>query len=125
MTYPAIIAPKLGVSERGSAHSFTPAVLEGQSDQPINAANTVFSQSALEATTYAALAGSHVGFLPVHVAARWVAQGRLVAVGRERFSVQSSFFLVRLRQRQHSSAADALWSMFCRGRTREPASASA
>jgi hypothetical protein len=34
------------------------------------------------------------------------------AEGRERFSVQSSFFLVRLRQRQHSRAADALWSMF-------------
>lgn len=102
-------------SSNVSAHSFTPAVLEGQENQLLTAENTVFSQGALEATTYAALAGSHVGVLPRHVAAPWVASGELVCVAQDLYEVTSRFFLVRLKDGQHSGTAEQLWQSLASG----------
>ncbi|MGB1160045.1 MAG: LysR family transcriptional regulator [Alphaproteobacteria bacterium] len=94
-----------------SAHSFAPQLLEGRQDPDFSPTNTIFSQGSLEATTYSALTGSHVGLLPLHVAAPWVEQGRLVRVGDDRLHVTSRFYLVRLKDRKHSAAAKALWSL--------------
>ena len=94
-----------------SAHSFAPRLLKGRQDPDLSPTNTIFSQGSLEATTYSALTGSHVGLLPLHVAAPWVEQGRLVAIGDESLHVRSRFYLARLKDRNHPAGAQALWSL--------------
>ncbi len=100
-----------------SAHSFTPQLLEGRHNPDLPQSNTIFSQGTLEATTYSALAGSHVGLLPKHVAAPWEAQGRLVPLAADRFQISSRFYVVRLRDRNHPSSAQALWQLLAQAST--------
>ncbi|MBN3261960.1 LysR family transcriptional regulator [Pectobacterium brasiliense] len=56
------------------------------------------------------LAGTHVGFLPDHYAAKWVETGQLTAISPEKLMLTSIFYLVRNAKHRLSPVAEALWN---------------
>lgn len=58
--------------------------------------------SNMEAQAMFVLSGHFLGYLPDHFAARWVAEGRLIALMRESTWLRSAFFVVT-RENEHRS----------------------
>lgn len=77
-------------------------------DEPWQAGNSSARSEQVEGTLAFILSGAHIGYLPAHIAAPWVARGRLQAVQPEQQGFSVEFRLARHRGRQPSEAQQAL-----------------
>ncbi|MWV15184.1 LysR family transcriptional regulator [Pseudomonas sp. L-22-4S-12] len=77
-------------------------------DEPWQAGSSSARSEQVEGTLAFVLSGAHIGYLPEHIAAPWVARGRLQAVQPEQQGFGVEFRLARHRGRQPSEAQQAL-----------------
>ncbi len=94
-----------------SAHSFVFNPIDAEFDPNLLDHSGGIAQDNIELTAYLALGGSHVGLLPEHYAAPWVAQGELIPLKGEGHSIVSDFHAVRRKTRAASDAADKVWQV--------------
>ena len=93
-------------------------------DEPWQAGASSARSEQVEGTLAFILSGAHIGYLPEHIAAPWVARGQLQALlpAQQGFSVE--FRLAQHRARQPSEAqqalADDLLMSFYRSETADP-----
>lgn len=78
-----------------------------QADDPWQAVVSSARSEQVEGTLAFVLSGAHLGYLPAHVAAPWVAAGRLRALLPEQLSFSVNFHLGSHRGRQPSEAQKA------------------
>ncbi|MBB1519027.1 LysR family transcriptional regulator [Aquipseudomonas guryensis] len=77
-------------------------------DEPWQAGSSSARCEQVEGTLAFILSGAHIGYLPEHIAAPWVARGRLQAVQPEQQGFSVEFRLAQHRGRQPSEAQQAL-----------------
>ncbi|VXC17957.1 LysR family transcriptional regulator [Pseudomonas sp. 8AS] len=77
-------------------------------DEPWQAGSSSARSEQVEGTLAFVLSGAHIGYLPEHIAAPWVARGRLQAVQPEQQGFSVEFRLAQHRGRQPSEAQQAL-----------------
>ena len=92
-----------------SAHSFVFNPIDSEFDPKLLDHSGGVAQDNIELTAYLALSGSHVGLLPDHYAAQWVATGALVALHQEQHSVRSDFHAVRLKSSSVAPHLQDVW----------------
>lgn len=92
-----------------SAHSFLSNPLDDSLDLYLLDENAEISQGNIESTTYLTLAGTHVGLIPNHYAAGWVASGNLVALAPETYGILSSIHAMRLASAEQNEVANRIW----------------
>lgn len=97
-------------SARISAHSFANNPIDANLDVILSDENIELIQSNVESTVYLALAGTHIGLIPDHLAAPWVNNGALVPILQERFGAISAFHALRLKNTHPHNALDRLWT---------------
>ncbi|MEN0108542.1 MAG: substrate-binding domain-containing protein, partial [Pseudomonas sp.] len=78
-----------------------------QADDPWQAEVSSARSEQVEGTLAFVLSGAHLGYLPTHVAAPWVAAGQLRALLPEQLAFNVSFYLGSHRGRQPSEAQKA------------------
>jgi len=92
-----------------SAHSFVFNPIDSEFDPKLLDHSGGVAQDNIELTAYLALSGSHVGLLPDHYAAQWVATGALVALHQEKHSIRSDFHAVRLKSSSVAPHLQDVW----------------
>ena len=92
-----------------SAHSFVFNPIDPDLDPLLLDHSEGVAQDTIELTAYLALSGSHVGLLPDHYAAQWVASGDLISLAPYQAPVVSDFHAVRLRAKEHAKALERVW----------------
>jgi DNA-binding transcriptional LysR family regulator len=78
-----------------------------QADDPWQAVISSARSEQVEGTLAFVLSGAHLGYLPTHIAAPWVAAGRLRALLPKQLSFSVNFYLGSHRGRQPSEAQKA------------------
>ncbi|UUY09032.1 LysR family transcriptional regulator [Pseudomonas sp. J452] len=77
-------------------------------DEPWQAGSSSARSEQVEGTLAFVLSGAHIGYLPEHIAAPWVARGQLQVVQPEQQGFSVEFRLAQHRGRQPSEAQKAL-----------------
>ena len=92
-----------------SAHSFLSNPIDETLDIRLLDEKADVSQGNIESTTYLALAGTHIGLIPVHYADIWVGRGELVELAPDEYRVVSEIHELRLKSRSHNEVASWVW----------------
>ena len=108
ITDPDMLKSALAASEI-SAHSFVFNPIDDDLEPMLLDHSEGVAQDTIELTAYLALSGSHVGLLPDHYAAPWVAAGKLVGLAPLTDVIVSDFHALRLQSMNMDATVDRVW----------------
>ena len=98
-----------------SAHSFLNNPIDENLDLLLFDEQAEISQANIESATYLALAGTHVGLIPIHYAHQWAKCGELVEVGAETYRIISQIHAVQLKSASHNEVVSKIWERLTGG----------
>ena len=93
-----------------SAHSFVFNPIDQDLAPKLLDQSKGVAQDTIELSAYLALSGTHVGLMPTHYAAPWVAAGDLVRIAPDLYSVESQFHALRVHGADRDAGCDAAWN---------------